>query len=869
MKSIKSILALLLAACMLFAVACTDSGEESSEADSADSESSATVSTVPTEYTAKIDSLLSDSADRSVKSINLLKGLDYTLSRQPHEDYPDGKKLLTDGVKPVAFGKEVWAGFNGSSPLTIDFDLGEVKEGLLDFSVCALNYPSYAINAPAAVMVYIAGDDKEYTLIGTALKPADLSSNEAWNYSVLLQGAVSARYIRFEITTGGSAWLFVGEASATAYSENYEGEESGAVSGDSYYDFKGVPEIDSPEYWSDSESNYNDTTNLVSGIVPMMTASASISAELATSWYNSKTLNQLTDGKRAVNASISDSAWLHITRANDRTVTFDLGKTSAVSGFSAGFLRDTAAGVKLPTYLTVKVSENGKDWQTIYFEKSVTGSANSCIVRVNESFDKEYKARFVQIFFMVNPHVYVDEIEIFGKKNASAAADIVPDDPASGGVAGNNFIMPDEFYGVNNMLLSYNCLIDGNNNSTEDGLITVDEYLPYVAYLDKDGNIVDTFFDSFLYLPYTAFNYSDYGRSADGWRTYVDNIYYKDRNMDALDKCVGNVYSELNVSEKVPVFTSILYTFPYLKDGNNINRFGDIDGDGKDEDFTKIADRKKAIKWIMDEEFNRFKSGGYENLEFCGYYWFEEAIDYSDPHDTELIAFAVDYAHRLGVKVLWIPYQQASGYADWSELGFDLACMQPNYMFNATVSSDVLYSTATQTQMLGMCVEMEINDPTSRSDSAKYIEYMVAGAKTGYMNAVKIYYQNGVPGAFYTCCYSDDAAVRKLYDDTYLYAKCKYEIADLSDAVVSPEPLKFSGKKNRTVRGSIDISAVKEYGGKLSLAESPRYGTVCLNNDGSFTFKPAGDYIGTDTFSVCIDLGYIRSEPVVITIVTE
>lgn len=868
MKLTKTILALLLAACMLFAVACTDSQEESSGAEASDSESSATVTPVPTEYTAKIDSLLSDSADRSVKSINLLKGRNYTLSREAGADYPDSKKLLTDGVKPVTFGKDSWVGFTGRETLSIDFDLEEVKEGLLDFSVCALNFQSYAISAPSMVKVYIAGEDKDYTLIGTALKPGDLASNEAWNYSVLLQGSVSARYIRFDVETGSSAWLFVGEASATAYSDEYEGEEAGAVSGDSYYGFTGVPEVDSPEYWSESESDYNDKINLASGITPMMTASASISAELATTWYNSKSLAQLTDGRRATNSSISDTAWLHTTRANDRTVIFDLGKVSAVSGFTAGFLRDVSAGVKLPTCLTVKVSENGKDWQTVYFEKKLTGPANSFISRVEESFDKEYKARFVQIFFMVNPHVYVDEIEIIGRKNASKAADIVPDDSEAGGANGNKYIMPDDFCGVNNMLLSYNCLIDGNRNATEEGLITVEEYLPHVAYLDKDGKIVDTFFDSFLYLPYTAFNYSDYARSADGWRTYVDNIFYEDRNMNALNECVGNVYSQLGKTEKATVFTSILYTFPTLKNGD-VNNFGDIDGDGKNEDFTKIADRKKAIKWIMDEEYNRFKNGGYENLEFCGYYWFEEFIEYSDPHEEELIAFAVDYAHKLGLKVLWIPYQQASGYADWQELGFDLACMQPNYMFNATASSEILYTTATQTKALGMCVEMEMNDPTNRSDASKYTEYMIAGAQTGYMNAVKIYYQNGVPGAFYTCCYSKDPAVRKLYDDTYLFAKCKYEVVDLSDASVSLEALEFTGKANKTVRGRIDVSAAKEYGGKISLAESPRYGTVSLNSDGSFTFKPAAGYIGTDTFSVCIDLGYARSEPAVITIITE
>ncbi|MBQ9848322.1 MAG: DUF4855 domain-containing protein [Clostridia bacterium] len=879
MKLTKTFLALMLAACMLFAVACTDNSEQtSSEAES--EESSADVSDTSskpestlsssTEFTQKIDSLLSDSANRNTGSMNLLKGLSYTTSIAAHADYPDNTKLLTDGNKPVSFGTDVWAGYYGrsSKPFMLDFDLGAVKEHLLDFSVRALNLESYGIGAPAAIAVYIAGEDKEYNLVGKALKPATLASNESWDYSVLLQGEVSARYIRFEITHGSSVWMFLGEATATAYSEEYSDSLSGTVNGDSYYGFKGVPEIETPEYWSESESDFNEEINLVAGVTPMMTAGASINSELATAWYNSKTFAQLSDGKRASVTEISDPAWFHITRANSRTIVFDLGKTSAVSGFSVGFLRDASAGVEMPRHLTVRISENGKDWQALYFEKSVTGTGNNYIRRIEEDFDKTYKARYVEVYFMVNTHVYVDEITVVGKKNVAKASDIVPDDPTEGGVASKGYITPDEFCGVDNMLLSYHCLVDGSGNPTEDGLITAEEYLPYVAYLDKDGKIVDTFFDSFLYLPYTRFNYSDYGRSADGWKVYVDNIFHEDRNMAALNECVGNVYSQLGLNEKAKVFTSILYTFPHL-DSGAANTFGDLDGDGKREDFTRISDRKKAIKWIMDEEFKRFKKGNYENLEFCGFYWFEEAITYSDPHEEELIAFAVDYAHKLGVKIFWIPYQQATGYADWEELGFDLACMQPNYMFASSSTSDVLYSTANETQMLGMCVEIEINDPSSRNDAARYNEYLIAGAQTGYMNAVKIYYQNGVPGAFSYCCSSEDPAIRKIYDDTYLYAKCKYIVQDLSEITVSATPLEFKCKANKKFTGNVDLSAVAEYGGKLVLAESPRYGTVCINSDGSFTFTPAKDYVGEDSFSICIDLGYTRSEPAVITIISE
>lgn len=94
---------------------------------------------------------------------------------------------------------------------------------------------------------------------------------------------------------------------------------------------------------------------------------------------------------------------------------------------------------------------------------------------------------------------------------------------------------------------------------------------------------------------------------------------------------------------------------------------------------------------------------------------------------------------------MWIPYYQASGFSDWKELGFDMACMQPNYAFTGTATIDRLYDNAATTKRLGMCVEIEINQYDSKSDILRYKEYLAVGAETGYMNAVKCYYQGGVP----------------------------------------------------------------------------------------------------------------------------
>ncbi|MBO4452774.1 MAG: DUF4855 domain-containing protein [Clostridia bacterium] len=880
MKAYKSVFCLILALVLVFAAGCGGNGgvsapdespAEASEAGSeAASEAESEASAAPAEKTDReilIDATLSGSCDRTLPSANLLAGMKYKLSADPSPDYPEKGNILTDGKSPIAFDADVWLGFyNVSGMLTVDFDLGEVKNGILDFSVDALSHIEYGIAICSAVKIYVAAEEGEFVEVGAVYPPNDLASHASSVMQLKLQGAVSARYIRFEFARGSAVWMFVGEVTCTAYGEEYKGApKDGMADSESYYGLASVPEITTPEYWDSGESDYDTEKNLVKGVSPMVFFTDPLSAEIAVEWYNTKNTAILSNGVKAKNAVYSDGAWFHITHGGNRDIVFDLGRTSAVTGFSAEFLRDEQPNVNLPRNLKFMVSENGKDWQLLYSSVSVTTERSQDIVAVGAEFKDSYKARYARLTFTVNGHAYIDEIEVYGKKNASKAKDLVPDYLENGGSAVGEYITPAEFDGIRNIMLSYNCLRGSDGSHTESGFITSDEYLPYVAYIDGDGKIADTFFDGFLYLPYTAYNYSDYCRTADGWRFYVDDIYYGDRNMAALDECVGKVKASLGDGDyKVSVFTAVLYTFKTRSDGS-ANVFGDIDGDGKAEDFDKIADRKKAIKWIMDAEYDRFRAGNYGNLEFKGFYWFEEFINYNDKDEKELIRFASDYAHKLGAKLIWIPYFNATGYADWKELGFDLACKQPNYMFNSDATSEMLYINAEQTKELGMCVEMELTGPTNKANAARFEEYMIAGAVTGYMHAVKIYYQDGVPGALYTAYSSADPGVRRLYDDCYLYATERFEISDAAEINLPPEA-EFSGKKGRTLTGKIDLGDLAGYAGSLAVALSPRYGALRLNGDGSFNYYAPRNFVGDDSFAVCIDLGYAAGTPMEITV---
>ena len=849
MKRFKRAAALLLALSMLAAAGCTDKPEETSSAaesgssDSSDTSSEPFVEPEVNEVRDRVDALYGTPADRSLKANNALSGLLPAFSRPASSDYPgNGGRALTDGVRTQIFDTQSWVGFNGREPVTLTFDLGEVVDGLADFEVGAFKSEGYGIGLPTKVAVSVSTDGENYVQIGATLAPNQLSSTEAYSFMLRLAGTVSARYIRYEIGAPSNTWLFIDEVTAVRYGAGADGD--GPTSGEvgDYYGDTDIPEITEPEYWDPSESDYAQERNLIAGLPQQIEQLAPFSAEVATTFYNSKEdAAMLTDGKFAGQAAYSDPAYFRFTGGLGRTILYDLGRESAVSSFAGSFLYELSTAVGLPRRLLIKASRNGVDWQTIHVTEAFKTSETAARVEIAEAFDQTYRARYIEFVFPVNTHVYCDELAVYGTKRIpDDAADLVAD-AVEVAVYPDKYITPDDFLGVNNMLLSYN----HDPASASGGKTTAEEYMPFVGYYDRGGKLADTFFDSFLFLPYGAYVNEENGDFT-AWNAYVDNVFAEDANVNALSEAVEQVSEGLGRDVRVSVFFSILYTWP------DKTSFGDVDGDGVVENFTKIEDRKKAIKWIIDEQLSRFEAGGYDNLDLLGFYWYEEQVTYTDPHELELIRYASDYVHSLGYKLMWIPWYCAPGHTDWKELGFDMACMQPNYAFSGQATVDRLYDNAATTKRLGMCVEIEINQYDSKADILRYKEYLAVGAETGYMNAVKCYYQGGVPGAFYYAYKSTDPLINSVYHDTYLFAKGKYDPSEIIDGeIADPSDLEMDTSSGRGVTGSLNVETESDY--RVRIETSPKYGTVRLESNGTVTYTPLPGFAGTDTFTVYLE----------------
>ena len=857
MKNFKRIAALLMAFTMLTLAACGDPEDGVSDPSGVSSDASAPTEEsrevfVDEEAMAAVDALYTGEVDRTLKRVNLAQGLSYTLSRAPSDPYLDAGGMLTDGKTSESFNKTDWVGFSGSEGVTINVDLGEVVDNIAELDIGFLRVTDYAVNLPSRVTFLVSDDGETYTTAGDVLTPEGLANTIKITYTAALPGTIHARYIRITVT-GLSGWTFADELGVY----KYEGEDTGDDS-ETVKDYYGELELETggePTYWDSSESDYNDTLNLIAGKPVQIELVDALRRDHATTFYNSPESNPaLTDGKHASSAAYTDSAFFRFTNGEGRNLYFDLGHVSAVTGIRASFLREDGPNVKLPAGLLIYGSVDGEEWKVFRHVDSVYSEGASSIAQVDETFDKAYKVRYIRITFSVLPHVYCDEIEILGRKNVEGAAEL-SESTAVNDLYPQAFITPDQFDGVENMILSYNC----NPSLASGGKTTVEEYLPHVGYYDRDGKLADTFFDSFLFLPYAAFTGTEY-RDFTAWNTYVDNVFAEDANINALSEAVDQVSEELGRDVRVSVFFSILYTWP------DKTSFGDVDGDGVIEDFSKVEDRKKAIKWMIDEQLARFEAGGYDNLDLLGFYWFEEQITYSDPYETELIRYARDYVHSLGYKLMWIPYNYASGYSEWKSLGFDMACMQPNYAFRYNETRDILYRTAETTKLLGMCVELEINDADNPADVARYKEYLAVGAETGYMNAVKVYYQGGLPGEFYKAYLSDNKYINSIYHDTYAFAKGTFseETETGRDEIVGCEDIELECRAGSGVSGRLEIDTEASY--SVKLAVSPKYGAVRLNADGSFSYTSRRGFDVSDTFYVYADYGYGLSDPIAITV---
>jgi hypothetical protein len=335
--------------------------------------------------------------------------------------------------------------------------------------------------------------------------------------------------------------------------------------------------------------------------------------------------------------------------------------------------------------------------------------------------------------------------------------------------------------GYENLCLTYTFRYAASDN----GRHYEQDLMPYTAYLDKNGKIKDFFFDSYLFLPCMGYGPSGARMhlqegnptKAIDWTAYVDDTFYSKANVDALESAFGKTKAALNdTKSKAGVFFTLLYP------STEATNFGNLGG--KNLNFSKLEDRKYALKWMIDEQIKRFEQKGYKHLDLVGFYWLEEFTAASG--DGELLKYASDYLHSKGLKFIWIPWYKANDYEKWQSYGFDVACMQPNLMWLGYHDPNRVEDSVKLSEKYGLCMEMECDGRVYTDEYfGRYLSYLEGGMNSSMMDAVKMYYQDGKTAVYYKACYSKDPQFRMVYDLTYKYAKGTLTQADIDP--VRPE----------------------------------------------------------------------------------
>ena len=494
--------------------------------------------------------------------------------------------------------------------------------------------------------------------------------------------------------------------------------------------------------------------------------------------------NQLTDGKYG-SLDYKDPAWVGHYLGKTRAVIFDLGKKQTIVKVQANFLQDHSAGIAFPNTVSVYVSDDKKQWGILGHLHTKKGrwtqeppshqtyvwyGEKDGIWNGDPNATMAY-ARYVKVTFTMEGWVFLDEIEIWGYDGYQNGAVSVPPNELKYIKAG------EATGGIHNLVLLYNGHYDSGAGDWKK-----DDILPYITYVNQEGEPQDWFFDGVLYLGLLTPQKRSFEigtATLDEWKWYLDKTFRSDGEMVQLNEAVSEAKEKLdNPDHKVKVVIMIPYT------GDTLTDFGDVDGDGVSENFNSsiigpeaaYENKWKAVRWWMDQVKQRWQQGHYTHLEWVGMYWLSEEVGLSDPLEPELIRNTSKLVHEQGLKFFWIPYFQGKRNFAWKTLGFDAAILQPNHFFPEESDPIRLEDTAELAQIYQMGVEIEIDERVNRIPNRKvrYLDYLNGGIDYGYMKDVfKGYYQGN--RALLESARSHDLNIREHYDWMYQFVKGIYQ----------------------------------------------------------------------------------------------
>lgn len=339
---------------------------------------------------------------------------------------------------------------------------------------------------------------------------------------------------------------------------------------------------------------------------------------------------------------------------------------------------------------------------------------------------------------------------------------------------------------------------------------TVDDLRYYVAHQDANGRSDDWLFDSFLFLNVKASDQRDLcadvnlGTSMSGegdffamvsprpatkrdWEDLLDFYLGPEGAVEMLDRTIETCAREIGTGPESQRNVVLMLPYPHISQ----RAWGRLTPEGPELDFgiggqnlmKATQQRLAAERWFVDEIVRRWRSRSHRHVHLLGVYWMFESVYRSwEVDDHWLLKELRTHVHRHGLITSWIPFWATYNLHlldDYRSYYFDLAFLQPNYMFYRSGKTIEGAARAARERYAGIEVEyyLELDEPIAITGErhSRFRDYLNGGVTYGYMRDAACAHFQGV-GSLKKMHRHDDPQEREFYDDIYHFVKGDYRL---------------------------------------------------------------------------------------------
>lgn len=396
----------------------------------------------------------------------------------------------------------------------------------------------------------------------------------------------------------------------------------------------------------------------------------------------------------------SNIGWRGFNRQGGRDITIQFTKPVDVQHIAIMMLQDQPLGVYFPDDVEFEFEQNGQ-WYSAGKRYSAIPQSDEKVMTQTYQFNQSQgvETTAVRLHIPVAVWVFARGLSITGSTTEQGLpASRYTSVPATAKEVGPLAPSNPRAHGISNMLL-----VETGDHGSE-GRWTTDDFKPMVAYINQNGQISGSMFDTMLFLPYNSID-----DTATGLTNYLNDLFAPNQQLSALDAAVAQTNQALN---RPDYKEKVVLTIPYFSYGTH--DFGQVDGQdiqfgGSASDLNGLQARETALNWYLSSLLKKWKAADFQHLQLVGLYWDEEKYEETMPGERDLLANAVQTVHSDQLPLFWIPFYGADKTEDWQTLGFDAAWIQPNYVEQGDSANDSRISNAMQTaKQSGMGIEVEL-----------------------------------------------------------------------------------------------------------------------------------------------------------------